>query len=83
MEAAAVREGAAVVVRAADDFYQFIDGWRGTAAGWEQGHVVVKVHHQGVDKVFLVPPEQLEEVGKWQLKKKKLVTWIASIVRKK
>lgn len=62
MEAAAVREGAAVVVRAADDFYKFIDGWRGTVGGWDAGHVVVNVRDEGINKVFLVPAEQLEEV---------------------
>lgn len=55
--------GRTVVIRAADEFYEFINGWAGILAGFESGYGVVNVADESVDggfKQFLVPPEQLE-----------------------
>lgn len=54
--------GQAVTVRAADDFYAFIDGWRGTVYSYEAGSVWIECVRQGVTLRFLVPADQLEAV---------------------
>ncbi len=53
--------GAAVVVSAADDFYRFIDGWRGTVSGYNAGCVQIDcINPDGQAVQFLVPPDQLK-----------------------
>lgn len=52
-------------VRAADHFYAFIDGWTGAIDGFlDNGLAVLKVaaqeNGQDVDKLFYLPPDQLE-----------------------
>ena len=63
MLAADALPGAAVTVRAADDFYKFIDGWPGVimdrpGAGGAVWIVCFNPDEQLVE--FLVPPDQLE-----------------------
>lgn len=55
--------GRAVVIRAADDWYRFVDGWAGILARFESGMGVVEVEHEGITKTFLVPPDQIEPQG--------------------
>lgn len=63
MLAADATPGAAVTVRAADDYYKFVDGWRGAvmdrpgAAGavW-----IVALNPENQPVELLVPPDQLE-----------------------
>ena len=55
--------GKRVIIRAADDFYKFINGWVATLEGFNSGHAVVNVPDETVDygfKQFLVPPDQLD-----------------------
>lgn len=51
--------GSRVVVRAKDDFYAFIDGWRGTIARFQQGFAVVECMRSDGLKTFFVPPSEL------------------------
>ena len=54
--------GRQVIIRAADAFYEFVDGWTGLLTGFEAGCAVVSVPDQTVAggfKVFLVPPDQV------------------------
>lgn len=51
--------GDPVIVTAKDDFYAFIDGWRGRVTGHEAGCVRIEVPHEGLQKVFLVPADEL------------------------
>jgi hypothetical protein len=64
MNAADCLPGAAVTVRAADDFYKFIDGWHGVVSdrpGAGGGCVSIDcINPDGQAVQFLVPPEQLE-----------------------
>jgi hypothetical protein len=63
MDASDCLPGVAVTVRAVDDFYRYIDGWRGIIAQ-RQGDVpqvrIECTNPQGQPVEFLVPPEQLE-----------------------
>ncbi|MFL6675874.1 MAG: hypothetical protein ACJ8LG_21605 [Massilia sp.] len=62
MLAADCLPGVAVTVRAVDDFYKFIDGWRGIIAQ-RQDAPQVRIECKNPDGQaveFLVPPEQLE-----------------------
>ncbi len=55
--------GRAVIIRAADSFYAFVDGWRGTLAEivGSMGRVEVPNKHVESGKLeFFVPLEQLE-----------------------
>lgn len=55
--------GKTVTIRAADDFYSFVDGWYGILAGIDNGFgavYVADVTVEGGVKCFLVPPDQLE-----------------------
>jgi hypothetical protein len=64
MLAAECIPGSAVTVNAADDFYQFIDGWRGVIVARGQASLVCVecVNPDGQLVEFLIPPEQLQEV---------------------
>jgi hypothetical protein len=54
------RVGDRVMVTAKDDFYAYIDGWRGRVFAFESwGAVWIKVDDEGVDKRFLVPADEL------------------------
>lgn len=52
-----------VVICAADDFYAYVDGWRGTFVGFhESGHAIVHVPNEAVAcgyATYLIPPDQL------------------------
>jgi ribosomal protein L21E len=48
-----------VIVEAKDDFYAYIDGWRGRVTGHEAGCVRIEVSDEGLQKVFLVPADEL------------------------
>lgn len=56
--------GLPVVIRAAGDFFRFVDGWRGHLDGFESGlcRVVIEAEECGerVSKLFFVPPEEVE-----------------------
>lgn len=55
--------GARVCVRAADDFYAFINGKEGVIDRFESGHAVIRTpstEFEGVELQFLIPPDQLE-----------------------
>jgi hypothetical protein len=63
MQAADCLPGTAVTVRAADDFYAFIDGWHGVISE-RQDTAQVRIectNKDGQAVEFLVPPEQLEK----------------------
>lgn len=55
--------GAAVVIAAADDFYSYVDGWRGTLDRFDEcGRGVVLVpspEFEGLILQFPVPPDQI------------------------
>lgn len=55
--------GRRVVICAADEFYAYVDGWRGTFMGFhETGTCIVHVPNEMVAcgyAVYLVPPDQL------------------------
>jgi ribosomal protein L21E len=56
------RAGDKVIVTAKDDFYAFIDGWRGrvgSSEGIPGGHVRVECIDEGIDKQFIVPVDQV------------------------
>jgi hypothetical protein len=56
------RPGDYVMVTAKDDFYAYIDGWRGrvgSAEGLPDGNVRVEVADEGITKLFIVPADQL------------------------
>ncbi|SAK68202.1 hypothetical protein AWB76_04068 [Caballeronia temeraria] len=60
------REGERVMVTAKDDFYAYIDGWRGRVGSFEGipgGHVRVEVPDEGVTKLFIVPVDQVVRCG--------------------
>ncbi len=63
MDTAAAKPGVAVTVRAADDFYAYVNGWRGAVmdrpgAGGAIWIIVLNPDNQPVE--LLVPPDQLE-----------------------
>lgn len=54
-----LKAGDAVVICAKGDFFAFVDGWRGTFAGVNNGLAEVRcVRADGVKTLF-VPPDQL------------------------
>lgn len=57
--AAGFKIGDAVIITARTDWTAYIDGWTGRVAGFHGGHVIVKVTHEGTEKTFYVPPEEL------------------------
>lgn len=64
MDLADAKSGAAVIVRAADDFYKFVDGWRGVVMDRpaEAGAVWITALNPDDQPVeLLVPPDQLED----------------------
>lgn len=54
-----ISQGDKVMITATDEFYQFIDGWVGRVAGFQNGLAWVVCQHDGTEKKFLVPSEQL------------------------
>lgn len=60
MQAAECIVGSAVTVVAADEFYEFIDGWRGVVKDQHQGNIWIEcLNPEGAAVKFLVPPDQL------------------------
>lgn len=66
MDAASFRVGDRVVITAKDDFYSYVDGWRGAVAGLNNGLVTVHVPGKQVGPTgptplltFFVPADQL------------------------
>jgi len=51
--------GDRVVIAATDDFYAFVDGWRGTVAGFNGGAVEVRCMRPDGEKTLFVRPENL------------------------
>lgn len=51
--------GDRVVIDARDDFYGFVDGWRGTVTGYNGGAVEVQCARPDGMKVLYVTPENL------------------------
>lgn len=62
MDAARLTPGARVRVVAADEFYEFIDGWEGECIGWRGGFPEIACQREDGIKLFLVPAAQLEEI---------------------
>jgi hypothetical protein len=54
-----LRVGDRVMVTAKDDFYAYIDGWRGCVSGFQNGLVWVVVDSEDIEKRFLVPSDEL------------------------
>ena len=54
--------GTPVKIRAADDFYAFVDGWTGVVSGQQAGVAVVKCSSAEGEKTFFVPWDQLERL---------------------
>lgn len=62
MNTADLKPGMKVQIVATDEFYAFVDGWIGTFEGWQSGYPLIVCKHQdGIDKTFLVPPDQLRQ----------------------
>ncbi|WP_250479130.1 MULTISPECIES: hypothetical protein [unclassified Caballeronia] len=56
------RVGDRVMVTAKDDFYAYIDGWRGRVGSFEgmpAGYVRVMVEGEGITKEFPLPVDQV------------------------
>lgn len=51
--------GDRVVICAADDFFAYVDGWRGTVTGWNNGLAEVQCARPDGVKTLYVPPGQL------------------------
>lgn len=63
MDSAKCLPGLAVTVKAADAFFEYIDGWTGTVTDMPGGGggVWITVANQGPTLLhFLIPPDQLE-----------------------
>jgi hypothetical protein len=62
MDVADCLPGTAVTVKAADDFYKFIDGWNGLVGEYHQaGCIQIRcLNPDGQPVEFLVPPDQLQ-----------------------
>lgn len=56
---AAVNLGDKVLIIAKDDFYAFVDGWRGTVTGFNGGAVEVVCYRADGAKTLYVPQDQL------------------------
>ena len=59
MDHSRIRTGDAVIITAHDEFFSFVDGWRGRVKGWQAGHAVVVCDRPEGELTFFVPPEQL------------------------
>lgn len=51
--------GDRVVICAADDFFDYVDGWRGTVTGFNMGAVEVQCARPDGVKTLYVPAAQL------------------------
>lgn len=52
--------GAPVVVCASDDFYRFIDGWKGYVSGYQSGlNIIICINPDGQEVEFLIPDKDL------------------------
>lgn len=61
MNGAGLVIGSAVTIAAIDDYYAFIDGWRGTITNTLNGLFVVVCEREDGPKTFLIPPDQLRK----------------------
>lgn len=53
--------GDSVVIRAKDDFFAFVDGWKGKCLGYNQeGYCVVCCMREDGEKTLFVPEAELE-----------------------
>ncbi|MDR5739503.1 hypothetical protein [Caballeronia sp. LZ016] len=62
MQVNTFRTGDKVMVVAKDEFYAYIDGWRGRVGsrdGLPDGYVRVECVDEGIDKQFFVPCDQV------------------------
>lgn len=59
--------GRPAIVRAADHFYAFVDGWEGSITGVANGLATLEVEQEEggevVKKVFIIPADQLAAVA--------------------
>jgi hypothetical protein len=54
-----IKPGDAVLITAKDEYFAFVDGWRGTVAGLNSGLVVVECARVDGVKTMFVPADQL------------------------
>ena len=54
-----VRVGDPVLICAKDEFFAFVDGWRGRVAGFNNGLVEVRCQRVDGEKTLFVPADQL------------------------
>lgn len=55
-----IRIGDPVCIRADDDFFAFVDGWKGRVTAWNNGLAEVKCQRPDGEKILYVPPGQLD-----------------------
>ena len=53
------KPGQAVIITAKDEFFAFVDGWRGTITGLNNGLIVVECARIDGVKTLFVPADQL------------------------
>lgn len=51
--------GDRVIICAADDFYAYVDGWRGVVTGENMGNLEIECHRPDGVKTLYVPPGQV------------------------
>lgn len=54
-----IKPGDAVLVTAKDEYFAFVDGWRGTVVGLNNGLVVVECARVDGIKTLFVPADEL------------------------
>jgi hypothetical protein len=54
-----VKPGDAVLITAKDEYFAFVDGWRGTVTGLNNGLVVVECARVDGLKTLFVPADEL------------------------
>lgn len=54
-----VKPGDAVLITAKDEYFAFVDGWRGTVAGLNNGLVVVECARVDGLKTLFIPADEL------------------------
>jgi len=54
-----LKPGDRVIINAKDDFFAYVDGWRGQVTGFNSGLAVVVCQHEGIEKTFFVSADQL------------------------
>lgn len=51
--------GDRVIICAADDFFAFVDGWRGVVTGENMGNLEITCQRPDGPKILYVPPAQV------------------------